>query len=402
MNSSDTYFPEPRPRDFSARLRRGAARPLSKRGVHRHFGRRSLVLLAAVAVPALAAPEEWRSFEIGDAGRAELVVEPMPFEKPGDSFPGSAFYYLAADEKLSAAPSALPDQPLDPGAHWDNQAISDPATGPSARALRVDNSGVDRSRALQCLTAAVYYEAASEPDDGQRAVAQVVLNRVAHSAFPNTVCGVVYQGSERSTGCQFSFTCDGSLARVPNRMFWMRAENVARAALAGYVYAPAGLATHYHTFAVHPVWDAKMFNIANIGAHRFFRMPGPAGQTGAFRFAYDGGEPMAAPHPHNAAADAVSDAAVLDPLALERAYEAGLRTAQGGVQGAMQGAVPARAVAPAMAGLAPVRAMATPIYAPELQARGGEKLYQGDRLPEGNAVRAEYQNSGRWIVQPGK
>ena len=72
-----------------------------------------------------------------------------------------------------------------------------------------------RCAAQTCLTQAIYYEAASEPDDGQRAVAQVILNRVAHSAFPNTVCGVVYQGSERVTGCQFTFTCDGSLKWTP-------------------------------------------------------------------------------------------------------------------------------------------------------------------------------------------
>ena len=68
-------------------------------------------------------------------------------------------------------------------------------------------------RSLQCLTEAVYYEARSESEEGQRAVAQVVLNRVRHPAYPNSVCGVVYQGSERVTGCQFSFTCDGALGR---------------------------------------------------------------------------------------------------------------------------------------------------------------------------------------------
>ncbi|MFD1958893.1 cell wall hydrolase [Novosphingobium panipatense] len=85
-----------------------------------------------------------------------------------------------------------------------------------------------------------------------------MLNRVAHPAYPGTVCGVVYQGSERSTGCQFSFTCDGSLARRPQPMFWERARAVARAALAGYVYAPAGLATHYHTVQVRPYWAPSL------------------------------------------------------------------------------------------------------------------------------------------------
>ncbi len=387
MAAGFTLAYEPRPRDFAARLPRKGVLRLADRGRKRHSGRRALILLAAIAVPAVAAPGEWRSFSIGDAGHAELIVEPMPFEKPGDSFPGSAFYYLAAEE----APQPTGEFPLGQGIHSDAEAAPtsfDPFTGPAARALRVDNSGVDRSRAIQCLTAAIYYEAASEPDAGQAAVAQVVLNRVAHPSFPGTVCGVVYQGSERSTGCQFSFTCDGSLARVPNRMFWMRAENVARSALSGYVYAPVGLATHYHTIAVHPKWDATMQIITTIGAHRFFKFPGAAGQSGAFRFAYLGGEPMAAPHPHSAAADALPSTA-LDPMALERAYEAGLKAAQ------------SAAVTPTANGLAPVHGAAPPSYAPELQARGGEKLYHGEKLPEATNVRPEYQNSGRWITQPG-
>ncbi|MDE2597124.1 MAG: cell wall hydrolase [Sphingomonadales bacterium] len=383
--SASTY--EQRPRDFGARFSRRRVKTIGMRGRRKHRGRRAMVLLAAVAVPAFAAPEEWRGFDIGNAGRAELVLQPMPFEKPGDSFPGSAFYYLAPDEPVAAP--VLAD-----GAQWDSAdapTVIDPVAGPVARALRVDNSGVDRSRALECLTAAIYYEAASEPDGGQRAVAQVILNRVAHASFPNTVCGVVYQGSERSTGCQFSFTCDGSLARRPSAFFWERARQVASAALAGYVYAPVGLATHYHTFAVHPAWDAKMINVTNIGAHRFFRMPGPAGEPGAYRFAYLGGEPVAAPHPHSNAP--VIDAALaLDPLAIQRAYEAGLKAAQanGGT-----------ALAPTTAGLAPVHAAPAPTYTSEQQQRGGDAVYRGEKLPEATGIRPEYQNSGRWIAQPG-
>ena len=73
----------------------------------------------------------------------------------------------------------------------------------------------------------------------------MVLHRVAHPTYPNTICGVVYQGSERRTGCQFSFTCDGVLARTPSRFGWNRARAVASAALAGSVYAPVGLARAY-------------------------------------------------------------------------------------------------------------------------------------------------------------
>ncbi|MFX4781967.1 cell wall hydrolase, partial [Acinetobacter baumannii] len=89
---------------------------------------------------------------------------------------------------------------------------------------------------------------------GQQAVAQVILNRVRHPAFPATVCGVVYQGSEHA-GCQFSFACDGSMARRPEPGLWRRAMAVAASALAGQVYAPVGLATHYHTYAVTPAWN---------------------------------------------------------------------------------------------------------------------------------------------------
>ena len=99
----------------------------------------------------------------------------------------------------------------------------------------------DRLRAVECLTAAVYYEAAVESTAGQQAVAQVVLNRVRHPAYPRTVCGVVFQGQERATGCQFTFTCDGALRRTPSAAGWARARRVAEEALAGKVFAPGRL-----------------------------------------------------------------------------------------------------------------------------------------------------------------
>jgi hypothetical protein len=382
MLTSVTLPYEPRPRDFRARLSRGRLANLAQRMQRRHRGRRALVLLAAIAVPALAAPGDWSALAIGNAGSAEVAIDPMPFERAGDSFPGSAFYYLAADEHLP---------PLVPGLQSDadgGRIFVDERAGPIARSLRIDNSGVDRTRALQCLTAAIYYEARSESDVGQRAVAQVALNRVAHPSYPNTVCGVVYQGSERSTGCQFSFTCDGSLAKAPNRMFWLRAENVARAALAGYVERTVGLATHYHTIAIYPYWAPSLRHIITVGAHRFYRFNGRAGEPHAFRFAYAGGEPIAAPHARNAAADRLPETA-LDPLAIQRAFEAG------------QPETSRSEPIPAAIGTGAARSAPAPTYAPEVQQRGGEALYRGDNLPQGNGVRPEYQNSGRWIVQPG-
>ncbi|CAN5526142.1 hypothetical protein BH10PSE3_BH10PSE3_41230 [soil metagenome] len=96
-------------------------------------------------------------------------------------------------------------------------------------------------RALDCMTAAAYYEAAFEDPAGQAAVAQVVINRVRHPAFPKSVCAVVMQGSERKTGCQFTFTCDGALARAPNPTVWLRARAVAAAALNGKVEKSVGM-----------------------------------------------------------------------------------------------------------------------------------------------------------------
>ncbi|MDE0878196.1 MAG: cell wall hydrolase [Sphingomonas bacterium] len=179
-------------------------------------------------------------------------------------------------------------------------------------------SSVDRNRALDCLTAAVYYEAASESDVGQRAVAQVVLNRARHTAFPHTVCGVVFQGADRATGCQFSFTCDGSLNRPPSVRGWARARNAAAAVYGGYVERSVGLATHYHTVSVLPLWSPKLVKLVTLGAHIFLRWPGDWGRQVAFNTRYTGGEPavgdaagsLASDEP--ALADVISNATAAD------------------------------------------------------------------------------------------
>src|SRR5690606_37364832 len=118
----------------------------------------------------------------------------------------------------------LPELPADAAL---SPASFDGTVVPAVATVFRGRSTVDMGRALECLTAAIYYEAASESDDGQRAVAQVILNRVRHPAFPNSVCGVVYQGSERATGCQFSFSCDGAMARKPSTTGWARAQRIA-------------------------------------------------------------------------------------------------------------------------------------------------------------------------------
>jgi spore germination cell wall hydrolase CwlJ-like protein len=184
-----------------------------------------------------------------------------------------------------------------------------PDTAAAAFTLKADETS--RVRALECLTQAVYYEAASEGADGQRAVAQVVLNRMRHPAYPNTVCGVVYQGAERPFGCQFTFTCDGSLARVPVPSLWKQAHRIATEALTGKVFAPAGHATHYHADYVLPYWADSLDKSLQVGRHIFYRLKGGLGASSFFRQRYGGVEPL--PPPPTAvevAAEAVASAAV--------------------------------------------------------------------------------------------
>lgn len=158
-----------------------------------------------------------------------------------------------------------------------------------------------RGRSLECLTQAIYYEARSESEEGQRAVAQVVLNRVRHPSYPNSVCGVVFQGSHRSTGCQFSFTCMGAMGPIGDPGSWDRARRIAAAALGGSVYRPVGLATHYHTTAIRPYWAPSLVRQITLGAHIFYRTPG-SGTVGAFSQAPAEWEPEAGAQPRYAVA----------------------------------------------------------------------------------------------------
>ena len=163
-----------------------------------------------------------------------------------------------------------------------------------ARPFILKASATDRAKALRCLTQAVYYEAGFEPVKGQQAVAQAVLNRLRHAGYPKSVCGVIYEGAARATGCQFSFTCDGSLAREPSPSLWATAESVAREALNGFVMKEVGVATHYHASYVAPYWAPTLVKLRQVGQHIFYRWTGPSGTLAAFKGRYGGGEDVSA------------------------------------------------------------------------------------------------------------
>jgi spore germination cell wall hydrolase CwlJ-like protein len=233
----------------------------------------ALYLVAGISVTSLATADGRADARVVGALQAQAAAEPPPAPEPlkfRQVSPGDAVAYNASIPVAALA-------------------------NPAARAFALRSaSAADGQRSLECLTAAIYYEAATEGAEGQRAVAQVVLNRVRHPAFPNSVCGVVFQGAERATGCQFTFTCDGSLARVPHPAYWARARAVAEAALAGKVYAPVGWATHYHTNWVVPYWSSSLVKLANVGTHIFYRWEGGWGRAPAFAGRAGGSEPVLA------------------------------------------------------------------------------------------------------------
>ena len=184
--------------------------------------------------------------------------------------------YLEAEDALDwAAPQSLQLAAL--------RVQSDDAQSVTvaARALTelrtFDRTHIERARIeaeqLDCLAMAVYYEARGEGFAGQTAVAEVVMNRVRHSAYPDTVCGVVYEGSARRTGCQFSFTCDGSINRSPGGRSWRRAQLVAEHVMLGFAPTVTRNATHYHTVAINPHWSGSLVRTRTIGEHIFYRFP---------------------------------------------------------------------------------------------------------------------------------
>lgn len=193
-----------------------------------------------------------------------------------------------------------------------NARIALAAIGPgNAKPFVFRGSAADRTRARDCLALAGMAEAGSGDGD-QRAVMQVILNRVRHPAFSNSVCGVVFEGSQRPTGCQFSFTCDGSLARNYGDSLWDASRRRAQELLGGAIYAPVGNSTHFHADYVYPWWSDKLDKVAQIGPHIFFRWRGFWGTAKALSARYGGAEPD--PMALRATAEAVAAANPLPTL----------------------------------------------------------------------------------------
>lgn len=260
--------------------------------------------------------------------------------------------------------------------------------GPPARPYVFKGAtATDTARAHYCLTAALYYEGASESDDGLRGIAQVVLNRVRHPSFPASVCGVVFQGSERARVCQFTFACDGAMARRPSREQWSRASRIAAEALAGRVYSGVGLATHYHTQAVWPRWGKALVMTNVVGAHIFHRWRGRFGEPGAFLRAYSGREP--APGPYLPIAQQLG-AVVAAPTTPVPAAPGLTTTPPIGPVLKGDAALPQASAPVASVPVAPPR----PAGQASAPAAAEPPVYADPRLSGSGSIREEYRNSG--------
>jgi spore germination cell wall hydrolase CwlJ-like protein len=151
----------------------------------------------------------------------------------------------------------------------------DPAEKPRYADLVVPEN-LDREQ--RCLAEAVYFEARSEPEEGQAAVAQVVLNRARSGLYPSSVCGVVYQNRHRHLACQFTFACEGKSLRISDGPSWRDATRIAKAVLEGRTYlAEVGGSTHYHADYVKPSWSRRLKKMDVIGRHIFYKLK--PGQT---------------------------------------------------------------------------------------------------------------------------
>jgi hypothetical protein len=147
---------------------------------------------------------------------------------------------------------------------------------PSTRLSAATMLGLDEKelvRAKKCLAEAVYFEARGEPERGQYAVAQVVMNRTRSPYYPNDVCGVVYENKNKRNACQFSFACDGIPDRIFDRTAYALAQDIAEDVLVNGAYLPdIGTATHYHATYVRPHWIRDMIKEEKLGSHIFYRV----------------------------------------------------------------------------------------------------------------------------------
>ncbi|WP_171121086.1 MULTISPECIES: cell wall hydrolase [unclassified Ruegeria] len=199
----------------------------------------AVATLAATVLPSVSVAER----ETTDTAKRELVTRS---ELPGQNFREYLSLFkprkTVEPQKMSYSKSWLDEQPAAAG-----------------------------DEHFKCLAEALYFEARGESVRGQFAVAEVILNRVESSRFPDSLCGVIKQGTGKKYQCQFTYTCDGRKEVIHEKKAYERVSKVARAAIDGVVGEMTEGATHYHTTAVRPSWSRVYKETARIGVHIFYR-----------------------------------------------------------------------------------------------------------------------------------
>jgi len=225
------------------------------------------------AAAALDAPEiERRAIVYGDGATPKLPLafalrsqSPRPSETKARM--ASAAPTAVAAPQPPTKPVALPVAP--PGM----QIVQFGAPNPAKPNYATLIDPKDSTRQMRCLAEAVYFEARSEPEAGQAAVAQVVLNRVRSGIFPTNVCGVVYQDANHPFACQFSFACEGKSLRVEEPASWATATRIAKDVVDGSNYNPKLVeAVNYHATYVYPFWAPTLRKVDKVGMHIFYTM----------------------------------------------------------------------------------------------------------------------------------
>lgn len=213
--------------------------------------------------------------------KSEPEPDPLPGPAPAQSIasvPEPPMVELAVPAPESCPSSVFHDAPaaLDEIVATATTPLPTPAPErpplPPTPAERLGLNAEQRAKAEKCIAQAVYFEARSERLRGQIAVAQVVMNRVFSSFYPNDVCGVVYQNAHQHLACQFTFACDGLPERITEWRSWRRARRIAKRTLDGKIWVTeVGKSTHYHAAYVRPRWARTMKKFARHGLHTFYR-----------------------------------------------------------------------------------------------------------------------------------
>lgn len=268
--------PLQRPRASVARMLKRTWTSMSREGRKTAFGRATASLgafgLVAAGLPVVSDINAERlddqRFRINnerlaveyDAGQV-MRTDPTAPALLQHSWLRSVEYSLVRDPVSALSPSAALER--------DRAALDGLKSFDPGHMVRAD----EIARQTQCLAEAVYYEARSESLFGQIGVAEVISNRVRDHRFPNTICEVVYQGATRTTGCQFTFTCDGALSRAPKGWRWEQAQSIAAHVIMDLNELQTAGATHYHATYVDPVWNSGLIRTTRIGRHIFYRFP---------------------------------------------------------------------------------------------------------------------------------